>query len=1043
MAMQSPSRVFLSFRGSDTRNKFTGNLYKALVDKGIRTFIDDNDLERGDEITPSLVKAIEESRIFIPIFSANYASSSFCLDELVHIIHCYKTKSCLVFPVFYDVEPTHIRNQSGIYGEHLTKHEERFQNNEKNMERLRQWKIALIQAANLSGYHYSPHGYEYKFIEKIVEDISNNINHVFLNVAKYPVRMVGLFGTGGMGKSTLAKAVYNFVADQFEGVCFLHNVRENSSHNNLKHLQEDLLLRTVKLNHKLGDVSEGISIIKERLSRKKILLILDDVDKLEQLEALAGGLDWFGHGSRVIITTRDKHLLACHGITSTHAVEELNETEALELLRRMAFKNDKVPSSYEEILNRVVTYASGLPLAIVTIGGNLFGRKVEDWERTLDEYENIPDKDIQRILQVSYDALKEKDQSVFLDIACCFKGCEWTKVKKILHAHYGHCIEHHVGVLAEKSLIGHWEYDTYVTLHDLIEDMGKEIVRQESPNKPGERSRLWFPDDIVNVLRDNTGTGNIEMIYLEFDSTARETEWDGMACKKMTNLKTLIIEYANFSRGPGYLPSSLRYWKWIFCPLKSLSCISSKEFNYMKVLTLNYSRYLTHIPDVSGLPNLEKCSFQNCESLIRIHSSIGHLNKLEILNASGCSKLEHFPPLQLLSLKKFKISHCESLKKITIHNSIGHLNKLEILNTSNCLKLEHFPPLQLPSLKKFEISGCESLKNFPELLCKMTNIKDIEIYDTSIEELRYSFQNFSELQRLTISGGGKLRFPKYNDTMNSIVFSNVEHVDLRDNNLSDECLPILLKWFVNVTFLDLSENYFTILPECLGECHRLKHLYLKFCEALEEIRGIPPNLERLCADECYSLSSSSIRMLMSQKLHESAGCTHFRFPNKTRRIPDWFEHQSRGGKIAFWYHKKLPSISFTFIIIYEHYTTVKLFVNGYEKEISFDEFTGEFGKLVDDETVLDNYTTLLHIKLEEGNELGERLLKKEWIHVEFKLKDHENSVYAQMGIHVWGIDPSLSQFMQEGIDPSILYPQKKQRLVEVGVSEKGEEEEEG
>ncbi|KEH26724.1 putative TIR domain-containing protein [Medicago truncatula] len=125
MAMQSPSRVFLSFRGSDTRNNFTGNLYKALIDKGICTFIDDNDLERGDEITPKLVKAMEESRIFIPIFSANYASSSFCLDELVHIIHCYKTKSCLVLPVFYDVEPTHIRHHSGSYGEHLTKHEGR------------------------------------------------------------------------------------------------------------------------------------------------------------------------------------------------------------------------------------------------------------------------------------------------------------------------------------------------------------------------------------------------------------------------------------------------------------------------------------------------------------------------------------------------------------------------------------------------------------------------------------------------------------------------------------------------------------------------------------------------------------------------------------------------------------------------------------------------------------------------------------------------------------------------------------------------------
>jgi len=66
------------------------------------------------------------------------------------------------------------------------------------------------------------------------------------------------------------------------------------------------------------------------------------------------------------------------------------------------------------------------------------------------------------------------------------------------------------------------------------------------------------------------------MIYFKYDSTVRKIEWDGMACKKMTNLKTLIIEHGKFSGGPGYLPSSLRYWEWIYCPLESLSCISSK-----------------------------------------------------------------------------------------------------------------------------------------------------------------------------------------------------------------------------------------------------------------------------------------------------------------------------------------------------------------------------------------------------------------------------------------------------------------------------------
>jgi len=364
--------------------------------------------------------------------------------------------------------------------------------------------------------------YEYKFVGEIVKYISNKINRVPLDVAKHPVglqfqvqqvkslldagpddgvHMVGIYGIGGLGKSTLARAIYNFVADQFEGLCFLHDVRENSAKNHLKHLQEKLLLKTTGLEIKLDHVSEGIPIIKERLCRKKILLILDDVDSIRQLDALAGGLDWFGRGSRVIITTRNKHLLSTHGIKSTHAVEGLYGTDGHELLRWMAFKSDKVPSGYEDILNRAVAYASGLPLVLEILGSNLFGKSIEEWKYTLDGYDRIPNKEIQKILKVSYDALEEEEQSVFLDIACCSKGCGWMEFEDILHAHYGHCITHHLGVLADKCLI----YQSYgdVTFHDLIEDMGKAIVRQESPKEPGERSRLWCQDDIFHVLKEN------------------------------------------------------------------------------------------------------------------------------------------------------------------------------------------------------------------------------------------------------------------------------------------------------------------------------------------------------------------------------------------------------------------------------------------------------------------------------------------------------------------------------------------------------------
>ena len=318
--------------------------------------------------------------------------------------------------------------------------------------------------------------------------------------------MVGIHGIGGVGKTTIARAVYNLIADQFEGLCFLDNVRENSIKHGLVHLQKTLLSKTIgESSIKLGSVHEGIPIIKHRFNLKKVLLVIDDVDDLNQLQATVGGTDWFGSASRVIITTRDKHLLTCHGVTSTYEVDGLNKEEALKLLSGTAFKIDKVDPCYMRILNRVVTYASGLPLALMVIGSNLFGKSIEEWESSIDQYERIPNKKIQGVLKVSFDSLEEDEQQIFLDIACCFKGYHLSRIKEILFSHHGFCPQYAIGVLTDKTLIKINEYGC-VTMHDLIEDMGKEIVRQESPEEPGNRSRLWCPEDIVQVLEENKVT---------------------------------------------------------------------------------------------------------------------------------------------------------------------------------------------------------------------------------------------------------------------------------------------------------------------------------------------------------------------------------------------------------------------------------------------------------------------------------------------------------------------------------------------------------
>ncbi|XP_031260993.1 disease resistance-like protein DSC1 [Pistacia vera] len=142
--------VFLSFRGEDTRISFTSHIHAALCRKAIKTFID-NDLERGDEISTSLLNTIKASKISIIIFSQNYASSRWCLQELEQILDCKETKQQIVIPIFYNVDPAHVRNQTGSFGEGFAGLQERFKE-KPEMLKAERWKSALNEAASLSGW---------------------------------------------------------------------------------------------------------------------------------------------------------------------------------------------------------------------------------------------------------------------------------------------------------------------------------------------------------------------------------------------------------------------------------------------------------------------------------------------------------------------------------------------------------------------------------------------------------------------------------------------------------------------------------------------------------------------------------------------------------------------------------------------------------------------------------------------------------------------------------------------------------------------------
>ncbi|KAF3950740.1 hypothetical protein CMV_023543 [Castanea mollissima] len=564
--------VFLSFRGEDTYHGFTGQLYDALCQWGIHTFIDNN-LPREEQIFAQIFKTIESSMISIIVFSENYASSTWCLDELVKIIECKKNGQ-LMRPIFYNVDPSEVRNQKGKFGEALAKHEEKFKDNRK----VQSWRKALYEAANISGWHYKHNCSEFEFIQEIVKEISNaKLNHTPLFVARYPVginyrvesikllldigsndvRMVGMYGPGGVGKTTLAKAIYNMVYALFEGSSFLENVRDRFGiFNGGIQLQETLLYAILgDINVKVSNVSRGINLIKEKLCSKRIFLILDDVDKLDQIETLIGQCDFFAPGSRIIITTRDKHLLAPFGKgLSTYEVKELDDHEALELFSLHALQRNKPNEEYSKFTDQVIHYAKGIPLALAIIGANLYGRNEMEWKSVLDKYERIPNREIQQILQISYEGLDETEQNIFLDIACFFKGFCKNYVIDILNSCNLYPI---IGIqrLIEKCLITIDRHDK-LWMHDLVQQMGREIVRQESPKIPGIRSRLWCYEDAFEVLTENTGSEKIRGMMICTLERAK-LQLEAKSFEKMKKLKFLIVANVDICGDIEYLPNEL------------------------------------------------------------------------------------------------------------------------------------------------------------------------------------------------------------------------------------------------------------------------------------------------------------------------------------------------------------------------------------------------------------------------------------------------------------------------------------------------------
>ncbi|PRQ44955.1 putative TIR domain, winged helix-turn-helix DNA-binding domain-containing protein [Rosa chinensis] len=788
--------VFLSFRGEDTRNTFTSHLYEALCRNKIHTYKDDEELERGDEISPALLKAISESKLSVIIFSKNYASSTWCLDELVHILECRDKQ--FVIPIFYGVDPSHVRRKLGSYADAFVKHEKRF---EDNLDKVLRWRHALTTAANISGFDSQTIRVESELVKTVVDDILEKLNREsssclegkvgikkkiqqvesLLCLHSLDVQTLGIWGMGGIGKTTIAEVVFGRLSSQFEACCFSANVSELEAKHGLNDLRNQILCELLQKENLRVATSYIISNSeRERIRRTKALIVLDGVSAFRQIQFLVGGDNMFGPGSRILVTTRNKRTFGnLVNDDKIYEVKELDVNEALELFYLRA--NISFPGDYTTFAKQVVDYAGGNPLAL-TILGSVFSycRSKEDWESELDKVKKFPSQDIQNVLRLSYDGLEENEKDIFLDIACYYKGEDIDYAKRMLDAS-GFCANAGIRLLIDMSLIS---VDKYFRLkmHDLIQEMGHKIVRDQGVKNLGKRSRLWIATDVCCILQNNRGTGAIECLVMSLDHIS-DLDIKPSAFKQMHNLRLLKLQFRRYwdsmscinkvhlPRGLECLPQALRIMQWDGYPLNSLPskfcaeklvelrmCYSRLQRLWNKGLKINLGSlkhidlsFSEHLADVSALiesPNLERINLEGCTSLVQL-PSLQHLAKLTLLDLYRCFNLKILPampgnletiyldstaieelPSSICCLEKLYelgLTKCEELK--ILPSRTCRLNSLRCLNLEGCLSLEYLP-VELPSgLTDLDLSNCKSLGSLPVKLpsgLKELNLSDCE-----------------------------------------------------------------------------------------------------------------------------------------------------------------------------------------------------------------------------------------------------------------------------------------------------------------------------
>ncbi|GLJ16798.1 hypothetical protein SUGI_0289370 [Cryptomeria japonica] len=794
--------VFINHRGPDTKKTLAASIYCALKLMGLEAFLDESELELGDSIPSEIQEAMTTSFLHIAIFSPRYAESPWCLAELSFMLKTGKK----IIPVFYNVDPSDIHwicKGKGSYAKAFSEHEAKARYPSQILE---DWKVALEKVSDAKG-HTVKNEDDREILKIIANYVLKHSKKTTFVVAKHPVgldktlqdfertvlessenvKIVGITGMGGCGKTTLAKEYYNKMIRSFYRSSFVYDVQDAPTKN--------LYVKQKKMFQDLGgskdisfdNVEEGKAILAEYLKFVQVFIILDNVDHQDQLDSLLPIKNSLTQGSVIVITSQNPGMLISWGIpcNSIYKMKDLNPEHAMELFCWHAFQQPSPIDEFEYLAKKFLSVCKGLPLSIKVLGALVHGKSREYWNGQLEKFSGSLHEDIKNILMVSFDALDEEEKEIFLDISCFFVGTtEYSAIT--VWEESGWSGAGSLGTLTDRCLIEVDEQNC-LRMHDLLRDLGKDISKTRSPY------RLWLPQQIAHI--ENQGEGSVlirgikaqtDEFYEDFVELFRES---GRGIKRRRGFKILDVEKNYFTEELGTLSETLAWLRWAKFPHRALpSWISLKKLRVLELLEA--SKLEEPWSETADPPvQLRVLNIIHAGNFLRFPRSIGFLQHLkEISFDSEGAPIEGLPEefCRLQSLERLKLIGCDKMKSLP--SKFGDLTNLRILELRECSGLI-FPSETLALLTSLYFLYIDRCAGPTELIfqpgCSSSFLRSLEklvLYHCGLSRLSISPQCCPTLDLLYLSENNDLveidSLPTSVKTVNVVGCSNLQSISL-------------------------------------------------------------------------------------------------------------------------------------------------------------------------------------------------------------------------------------------------------------------------